>query len=90
VSGTPAQALLIYAGAVVGLYALVRWFHRPSLWLLQAAWRCLAGGAAVWAVDWAGRGLGLHVALNPVTALIAGFLGVPGLAALAALSALSA
>jgi inhibitor of the pro-sigma K processing machinery len=88
VSGsTAAQTLLVYGGAVAGLYVVVRWFHRPGVWVLQAAWRCLVGGAAVWAVDWVGGGLGLHVALNPVTALVAGFFGLPGLTALVALSA---
>lgn len=81
-----ARALLTYGGILAGLYALVRWFSRPGLWVLQVAWRGLAGGAAVWALDWAGRSVGLHVALNPATALVAGVLGLPGLAALVALS----
>lgn len=85
-SDSAARSLLIYAGAMLGLYAVGRWLYRPGLWLLQLAWRCLAGGAVVWAVDWVGASFGLHIALNPVTALVTGVLGLPGLAALVALA----
>ena len=81
------QPLAYFALGAVTLYAAVRWFYRPLGWLLTAAWRTLLGGVAVWGIDWIGRFFGVHVALNPATAAIAGLLGLPGLAALLALSA---
>ncbi|MCL6594563.1 MAG: pro-sigmaK processing inhibitor BofA family protein, partial [Alicyclobacillus sp.] len=39
----------------------------------------------IYAVNWVGQQFHFHLPLNPVTALTAGFLGIPGLVALVAL-----
>jgi inhibitor of the pro-sigma K processing machinery len=76
------EALAAYVAAALAVYLAARYLARPLLWLLRAAWRIAWGGALVWVVDAVGRSAGLHIALNPVTAGVVGFLGVPGLAVL--------
>ncbi|MEW5933162.1 MAG: pro-sigmaK processing inhibitor BofA family protein [Bacillota bacterium] len=45
----------------------------------------MLGGLALWAVNLAGALFGLHLPLNPATALAVGYLGIPGLLMVAAL-----
>jgi inhibitor of the pro-sigma K processing machinery len=84
-----ASALLAYLLAALAVYVLLRWLHRPLAWLLVVLGRGLLGGAAIWGLDYVGRAVGVHVALNPVSALVAGFLGVPGVALLLVLGAMA-
>ena len=39
----------------------------------------ILGGIALWLINTAGKFIGISVAINPVTALTVGFLGIPGL-----------
>lgn len=65
-------------------------------WLLlvpmRFLWRLLAGGVlgglSLWLVNQFGWLIGVSVAINPFTALAAGFLGVPGVALIIALGML--
>ena len=54
------------------------------LWRLLAG--SLLGGLALWIVNHFGALFGFSVPLNPLTALITGFLGLPGFALVAALA----
>ena len=74
--------LLAYLGGAAAVYVLLRWLRRPLLLVAGGAVRLVLGGAAIWALDFLGRPAGLHVALNPASSLVAGFLGIPGLALL--------
>ena len=57
---------------------------------MRFLWRLLAGsllgGLALWIVNHFGALFGFSVPLNPLTALITGFLGLPGFALVAALA----
>jgi inhibitor of the pro-sigma K processing machinery len=66
---------------VVGLLLLflIGWLLiTPIKVLLKFILNGVIGGLMLWALNLLGGALGISVAINPVTALIAGFLGVPG------------
>jgi len=67
---------------VVGLLLLllVGWLLiTPIKLLLKFLANGLIGGIMLLVLNLVGGGIGISVAINPVTALIAGFLGVPGI-----------
>lgn len=67
---------------VVGLFFLYLfcWFFlRPLKWLLKLLISCLIGGAAIVLLNLVFGGLGWHVPLNPLTAVISGVMSAPGL-----------
>ena len=71
---------LVLAFAIgMGLMALVGYL---LLVPMRFVWRLAAGGVlgalALWLVNAFGGLVGLHVAVNPFTALAVGFLGLPG------------
>lgn len=73
------QLLAAYGFGLLLLYVVVRLFSRPLRWVGVAMGRAVVGGLALWAVNLAGALFGLHLPLNPATALAVGYLGVPGL-----------
>ena len=77
--------LITYGLALVAVYLLLRALVSPLRWLLVGTARLAIGGLAIWALNLLGVAVGFHLALNPATALVAGFLGVPGIALLVAL-----
>lgn len=67
---------------VVGLLLLllIGWLLiTPIKVLLKFLANGVIGGIMLWLLNLFGSALGINVAINPVTALIAGFLGVPGI-----------
>lgn len=79
------NALVAYAVGLILLYLMARLLFLPIRLLLVLLYNGLVGGVLLWMVNLVGGYIGLHVGLNPVTALLAGFLGLPGVAALAAI-----
>lgn len=77
--------LLAYGFGLLLIYIVARILFLP----LKILWVVLAngavGGLTLWAVNLAGAYFGFHLGLNPVTALVAGMLGLPGFALLVAL-----
>lgn len=67
---------------VVGLLLLllIGWLLiTPIKVLLKFLANGVIGGIMLWVLNLFGGALGISVAINPITALIAGFLGVPGI-----------
>lgn len=54
----------------------------PARYVLLLLWRGVLGYASLTALNLLGLILGFHLPLNPVSALVAGVLGVPGVVAL--------
>lgn len=79
------NALIAYAVGLVLLYLMARMLFLPIRLLLVLVYNGLIGGVLLWLVNLVGGYIGLHIGLNPVTALLAGFLGLPGIAGLAAI-----
>ncbi|AEE95388.1 pro-sigmaK processing inhibitor BofA family protein [Mahella australiensis] len=72
------STILAFAGGLVLLY-LVGWL---LLVPLKIVWRLIyngiIGGVVLWLLNLIGSYFGFTLAINPLTALIVGFLGVPG------------
>jgi inhibitor of the pro-sigma K processing machinery len=78
--------LILWIGAALVALALVAQvvkYPRQVFWkvLKSAAFGCLF----IFAVDWVGQYFHYHLPFNPLTALTAGFLGIPGVVALVTL-----
>lgn len=72
------STILAFAGGLVLLY-LVGWL---LLVPLKIVWRLIyngiIGGVVLWLLNLIGGYFGFTLAINPLTALIVGFLGIPG------------
>lgn len=58
---------------------------KPLKWAGQGAVRIIIGAVFLFFLNVLGGQIGIHVPINPFTAVIAGILGIPGVGALAAL-----
>ncbi len=67
---------------LVLIIAAVRLFYTPLRWTVSVLCHGIVGGLVLWVFNLIGGYIGLHVALNPVSALMTGYLGLPGLAVL--------
>lgn len=75
----PLDIVLAYALGLVLLY-LIGWLLLvPLKLLLRFFINALMGGLALWLLNLAGGLIGVTIAINPITALTVGFLGIPGL-----------
>lgn len=78
---------------LVGLlltYLALSALAEPARYLVLLFWRGVLGYVALTALNLIGLALGYHLPLNPVSALVAGVLGVPGVVALAIIGRLYA
>lgn len=72
-------AILAYAVGLILLYIVGRILIMPLKIIMKLVFNALIGGITLLLLNFLGGYIGLHIALNPVTAIIAGFLGVPGI-----------
>lgn len=73
--------LSVIAAFVFGLILLLI-LGRILLMPLRLVWRLVyngvVGGVMLWLLNLVGGHFGFTIAINPITALVAGFLGIPG------------
>ncbi len=67
------------------MYVLGYLMLAPLKPVLKALFHAVLGGGLLLLCNLFGAALGVHVAINPVTALTAGFLGAPGVVMLCVL-----
>lgn len=72
------HVILAYVFGIILLYFVGRMFLLPIKLIFRLVYNALIGGAMLWVVNFVGANIGFTIAINPVTALIAGFLGIPG------------
>lgn len=77
--------LIAYGIGLLVIYFLVRMLVVPMRWLFLLVYNGVIGGLILWIINLVGGYADFHLALNPMTALAAGFLGIPGVALLAVL-----
>jgi len=70
--------IIAYAFGLFLLYLIARLLLVPLKILLRLLYNGLIGGVVLWVVNLVGGYFGLFIPINPITALVAGFLGVPG------------
>jgi inhibitor of the pro-sigma K processing machinery len=72
------SVLLAFGVGIFLIYVVGRMFMMPIRLVFRLIYNGLIGGAMLWLVNLAGSYIGFTIAINPVSALIAGFLGLPG------------
>ncbi len=71
--------ILLYTVGFFLLYLCCWFFIKPIKWLLKLGFICALGGVSIVLWNLVGKGLGLALCLNPLTAMFAGVLGIPGM-----------
>ncbi len=74
--------VLIYMVGFAFLMLLLKVFRKPFRFVLRLLISSALGGLMLMVLNTFGGTWGISLAVNPVTALIAGLLGLPGVAAL--------
>ena len=80
-------ALAGFAAGVILFYLVGYVLMVPGRYLLRLMINACLGGLGLWAVHAFGSIWGISLGINPVTALVSGFLGLPGVVLLMALCA---
>lgn len=76
--GIDLNIILAYAFGLLLLYIIGWLLVMPIKFIVKLLYNGIIGGLMLWALNLVGGFFQFHVAINPITALIAGFLGVPG------------
>ena len=74
--------VFVYMAGAICLLFLLRFIRKPFKLLFRLLISVSLGGLLLVLLNTFGVPWGLHLAVNPVTAFLSGFLGVPGVAAL--------
>ena len=75
----PFDIVIAYALGLVLLYFVGWLLLVPLKILLRFIINGVVGGVVLWLLSLVGSLIGLSVAVNPITALTVGFLGIPGI-----------
>jgi inhibitor of the pro-sigma K processing machinery len=72
------NVIVAYLFGIVVLLLLGRLFLMPIKLVFRLVYNGIIGGIMLWVVNFIGAYFGFAIAINPITALIAGILGIPG------------
>jgi inhibitor of the pro-sigma K processing machinery len=72
------NVIIAFAFGIVLIFIIGRLFLMPIKFVTHLIFNALIGGAMLWVVNYIGAHFGFAIAINPITALIAGVLGIPG------------
>lgn len=72
------NVMVAYAFGILLIYILGRMFLMPMKFIFRLVYNALIGGVMLWVLNLVGAHIGFAIAINPITALVAGFLGLPG------------
>lgn len=70
--------ILAYAAGLILLYFIGWILIIPIKYLVKLIINGVIGGILLLLVNFLGGFIGIYIAINPITAIIVGFLGVPG------------
>jgi inhibitor of the pro-sigma K processing machinery len=70
--------IFAYAFGIILIYLIGRVFLMPLKLIFRLIYNGLIGGIMLWVVNLVGSYVGFTIGINVVSALIAGFLGIPG------------
>ncbi|MGI6093245.1 MAG: pro-sigmaK processing inhibitor BofA [Veillonellaceae bacterium] len=71
--------VLAYAFGILLIFLIGRVFLMPIKLVLRLIYNGLIGGIMLWVLNFVGAYFDFSIAINPITALVAGFLGMPGI-----------
>ncbi|CQR73091.1 SigmaK-factor processing regulatory protein BofA [Sporomusa ovata DSM 2662] len=72
------NVIIAYAFGILLIYLIGRMLTMPIRIVLKLIYNGLVGGIVLWVVNFIGAYFSFTIGINPITALIAGFLGIPG------------
>ncbi len=70
--------LVGYLLGILIVFVISGFFLKPIKFILKLALNSLLGMGAIYIINYLFTGFGIHIGLNPVTAVAVGALGVPG------------
>lgn len=76
--GLEFNVLIAYGFGIILIYLVGRMLTMPIRLVFKLIYNGIVGGIMLWAVNFVGAYFGFTIGINPITALIAGFLGIPG------------
>ncbi|MCG8541878.1 MAG: pro-sigmaK processing inhibitor BofA family protein [Clostridia bacterium] len=76
--GIELSVIFTYALGLILLYVIGYLLVFPFKWILKLIYNGIIGGILLLLVNLIGKIIGFSLVINPITALVAGFLGVPG------------
>lgn len=72
------EIIIAYIAGLAILFFVGYLLLTPLKFLLKLLLNGVLGGVLLWVLNLLGSAISVSIAINPLTALIAGFLGVPG------------
>ncbi|QJW48696.1 pro-sigmaK processing inhibitor BofA [bacterium BFN5] len=72
------NVIFAYAFGIILIYLIGRIFLMPLKLIFRFIYNGIIGGIMLWVVNLVGGYIGFTIGINVITALIAGFLGIPG------------
>ncbi len=72
------MSIFAYTTGLILVFVICRIFIRPFARLFKIIFNSICGGLALAAFNYLGAFAGISVIINPLSSLIAGFLGIPG------------
>lgn len=72
------NVIFAYAFGIILIYLIGRIFLMPLKLVFRLIYNGIIGGIMLWVVNLVGGYIGFTIGINVITALVAGFLGIPG------------
>lgn len=76
--GIELNVILAYAFGLILLYIIGYLLLVPIKWIVKLVYNGIVGGVMLLILNFVGGFFDYRIAINPITALVAGFLGIPG------------
>ena len=77
--GFDLNVILAYLFGILLILFIGKIFLMPLKLVFKLLYNGVIGGIMLYVINFVGSHFGFTIALNPVTALVAGFLGIPGI-----------
>lgn len=77
-AGLEFNVIIAYAFGIILIYLIGRMLTMPVRIVFKLIYNGLVGGIMLYVVNFVGAYFSFTIGINPITALIAGFLGIPG------------
>ncbi|MBP2651627.1 MAG: sigmaK-factor processing regulatory protein BofA [Firmicutes bacterium] len=72
------NVIIAYIFGIFLIYLVGKIFVMPIKFVFRLIYNAIIGGIMLWVVNFIGGYFDFIVAINPITALVAGILGIPG------------
>lgn len=84
------NVVIAFLFGIILILLIGKLFLMPIKLIFRLVYNAIIGGIMLWVVNIVGGYFGFYLAINPITALIAGILGIPGVLLLIAFKILIA